>query len=214
MTQSVPRSTPSAPTIVVAEDEAVIRMDLVELLRGEGYAVVADAADGHAAIEAILARRPDVALVDIAMPGLDGIEVTRRVSDVTAVIVVTAFGQRERVAQARDAGAMAYLVKPVGRDDLVPAIEMAWSGWLTLRELRGQVVASAAAAERAEQRLGERRDVERAKGILAETLGLSEEDAYRWLRQAAMDARLSLGDVARQVIDARVDPSPAPPLDR
>jgi response regulator NasT len=194
--------TQASPRIVVAEDEAVIRMDLVETLREEGYDVVAEAADGPSALEAILTRSPDVALVDIAMPGLDGIEVTRRVSEMTAVVVVTAFGQRDRIEQARDAGAMAYLVKPVTRDDLVPAIEMAWSGWLTLRELRGEVVASTAAAERAEQRLVERRDVERAKGILAETLGLGEQEAYRWLRQTAMDTRAALADVARQVIDA------------
>ncbi len=192
--------TQAPPRIVVAEDEAVIRMDLIETLREEGYDVVGQAADGQVAVEQILAHRPDVALVDIAMPGLDGIEVTRRVSEATAVVVVTAFGQRERVAQARDAGAMAYLVKPVGRDDLVPAIEMAWSGWMTLQELRGEVVASAAAVERAQERLADRRDVERAKGVLAQELGLGEEEAYRWLRQAAMDARLSLGDLAREVL--------------
>lgn len=194
--------TQARPRIVVAEDEAVIRMDLVETLREEGYEVVAQAADGVTALERIEALTPDVALLDIAMPGLDGIEVTRRVSEGTAVVVVTAFGQRERVEQARDAGAMAYVVKPVGRDDLMPAIEMAWSGWLTLREARGQAVESAAAAERAEQRLADRRDVERAKAAVAARLGLGEDEAYRWLRQAAMDARLPLGDVARQVLAA------------
>ena len=192
--------TQARPRIVVAEDEAVIRMDLVETLREEGYDVVAQAADGQTAVERIESLVPDVALVDIAMPGLDGIEVTRRVAESTAVVVVTAFGQRERIAQARDAGAMGYLVKPVGRDDLVPGIEMAWSGWLTLREARGQAVASAAAAERAEQRLADRRDVERAKALLGERMGLAEDEAYRWLRQTAMDARLPLGDVARQVL--------------
>ncbi len=192
--------TQAQPRIVVAEDEAVIRMDLVETLREEGYDVVAQVADGQSAVEQIQALGPDVALVDIAMPGMDGIEVTRRVSESTAVIVVTAFGQKERVAQARDAGAMAYLVKPVGRDDLVPAIEMAWSGWLTLRDLRGQANESAAAAERAEQRLADRRDVERAKSIVSTRLGLGEDEAYRWLRQSAMDARLPLGDLARQVL--------------
>ena len=192
--------TQARPRIVVAEDEAVIRMDLVETLREEGYEVVAQASDGQTAVEQIHSLLPDVALVDIAMPGLDGIEVTRRVADSTAVVVVTAFGQRERIEQARDAGAMGYLVKPVGRDDLVPGIEMAWSGWLTLREARGQAVASAAAAERAEQRLADRRDVERAKALLGTRMGLGEDDAYRWLRQTAMDARLPLGDVARQVL--------------
>lgn len=199
--------TQARPRIVVAEDEAVIRMDLVETLRDEGYDVVGQAADGLSAVERIHSVSPDVALIDIAMPGMDGIEVTRRVSEDTAVIVVTAFGQRDRIAQARDAGAMAYLVKPVGRDDLVPAIEMAWSGWLTLRELRGQAVESAAAAERAEQRLADRRDVERAKAVVAERLGLGEEEAYRWLRQSAMDARLPLGDLARQVLRAQEDGS-------
>ena len=199
--------TQARPRIVVAEDEAVIRMDLVETLRDEGYDVVGQAADGLSAVERIHSLSPDVALIDIAMPGMDGIEVTRRVSEDTAVIVVTAFGQRDRIAQARDAGAMAYLVKPVGRDDLVPAIEMAWSGWLTLRELRGQAVESAAAAERAEQRLADRRDVERAKAVVAERLGLGEEEAYRWLRQSAMDARLPLGDLARQVLRAQEDGS-------
>ena len=192
--------TQARPRIVVAEDEAVIRMDLVETLREEGYDVVAQAADGQTAVERIESLVPDVALVDIAMPGLDGIEVTRRVSEATAVVVVTAFGQRERIAQARDAGAMGYLVKPVGRDDLVPGIEMAWSGWLTLREARGQAVASAAAAERAEQRLADRRDVERAKALLGDRMGLAEDEAYRWLRQTALDARRPLGDVARQVL--------------
>lgn len=194
--------TQARPRIVVAEDEAVIRMDLVEILREEGYDVVAQAADGQAAVERIQSLVPDVALVDIAMPGLDGIEVTRRVAESTAVVVVTAFGQRERIAQARDAGAMGYLVKPVGRDDLVPGIEMAWSGWLTLREARGQAVASAAAAERAEQRLADRRDVERAKALLGERMGLAEDEAYRWLRQTAMDGRMPLGDLARQVLAA------------
>lgn len=194
--------TQASPRIVVADDEAVIRMDLVETLREEGYDVIAQAADGQAALEAIASCAPDVAFLDIAMPGIDGIEVTRRVHEITAVIVVTAFGQRERIEQARDAGAMAYLVKPVTRDDLVPAVEMAWSGWLTLRELRGEVIASAAAVGRAEQRLAERRDVERAKGILTETMGLGEAEAYRWLRRTAMDARTSLAEVARQVIDA------------
>lgn len=196
--------TQARPRIVVAEDEAVIRMDLVETLREEGYEVVAQASDGQTAVEQIRSLLPDVALVDIAMPGLDGIEVTRRVAESTAVVVVTAFGQRERIEQARDAGAMGYLVKPVGRDDLVPGIEMAWSGWVTLREARGQAVASAAAAERAEQRLADRRDVERAKALLGARMGLGEDEAYRWLRQTAMDGRLPLGDVARQVLATEI----------
>ena len=194
MTQELPR-------ILVAEDEAVIRLDLVETLREEGYPVIGQTGNGLTAVELITDLHPDVALVDIAMPGLDGIEIARRVSDMTAVVVVTAFAQRERVTQARDAGAMSYLVKPVGRDDLVPAIEMAWSGWLTLRDLRGQAVESAAATARVEQRLAVRRDVERAKGRVRDHLGLSEDEAYRWLRQTAMDRRVSLAELARNLLE-------------
>ena len=194
MTQELPR-------ILVAEDEAVIRLDLVETLREEGYPVIGQTGNGLTAVELIADLHPDVALVDIAMPGLDGIEIARRVSDMTAVVVVTAFAQRERVTQARDAGAMSYLVKPVGRDDLVPAIEMAWSGWLTLRDLRGQAVESAAATARVEQRLADRRGVERAKGRVRDHLGLSEDEAYRWLRQTAMDRRVSLAELARNLLE-------------
>jgi len=192
--------------IVVAEDEALIRMDLVEMLAEEGYAVVGQAHDGATALELVERLQPDVLLADVAMPGLDGIEVTRAVADRTAVVVVTAFGQRERVEQARDAGAMAYLVKPVDRGDLMPAIEMAASGWATLAELRGQAQASAAAATEATERLNDRRDVERAKGVLMRTLGLDEEAAYSWLRQAAMDARRPLADVARDVLGHEAAP--------
>lgn len=186
--------------IVVAEDEALIRMDLVEMLGEEGYDVVGQAHDGTTALNLVETAAPDVLLVDVAMPGMDGIEVTRAVADRTAVVVVTAFGQRERLEQARDAGAMGYLVKPVDRGDLMPAIEMAASGWATLAALRGQAEASASAAADAQARLADRRDVERAKGVLARTLGLGEEAAYTWLRQAAMDARRPLAEVARELL--------------
>jgi len=187
--------------IVVAEDEAVIRMDLSEMLAEEGYLVVGQAPDGLTALDLVETLQPDVLLADVAMPGLDGIELTREVADRTAVVVITAFGQRDRVEQARDAGAMAYLVKPVDRADLMPAIEMASNGWQILRSLRAQVQEASASVERAERRLADRRDVERAKGLLQERLGLGEEAAYSWLRQAAMDQRQPLADVARAVID-------------
>lgn len=186
--------------IVVAEDEAVIRMDLVEMLSEEGYDVVGQAPDGLTALDLVEALDPDVLLADVAMPGLDGIELTREVAYRTAVVVITAFGQRDRVEQARDAGAMAYLVKPVDRADLMPAVEMASNGWQILRSLREQAQEASASAERAEQRLADRRDVERAKGLLQERLGLGEEAAYAWLRQAAMDQRQALAEVARAVI--------------
>lgn len=187
--------------VVVAEDEAVIRMDLVEMLRDEGYDVVGQAPHGLDAVALVESRSPDALLVDIAMPGLDGIEVTRRTADRTAVVVVTAFGQRERVAQARDAGAMAYLVKPVGADDLMPTVEMAVAGWRTLRDLRSRADDAEAAAAASDRRLADRRDVERAKGVLQRTLGLDEEGAYRWLRATAMDRRMPLSEVARGILD-------------
>ena len=197
--------------IVVAEDEAVIRMDLAEMLAEEGYEVVGQAPDGLTALDLVAQRRPDVLLVDVAMPGLDGIEVTREVSEATAVVVITAFGQRERVEQARDAGAMAYLVKPVDRRDLMPAVEMASRGWRTLQDLRerahtaeGVAAQAADAAEAAERRLADRRDVERAKGVVQERLGVGEDAAYRWLRQAAMDRRVGLADLARSLLDGDV----------
>lgn len=201
--------------VVVAEDEAVIRMDLVEMLREDGYDVVGQAPHGLEAVRLVESLRPDCLLVDVAMPGLDGIEVTRQACEQTAVVVVTAFGQRERVEQARDAGAMAYLVKPVGPADLMPAVEMAIAGWRTLRDLRQRAreaegAADAAAREAAEasraaseseRRLADRRDVERAKGLLQRSAGLDEEGAYRWLRATAMDRRIPLADLARAVIE-------------
>ena len=195
--------------LVVAEDEAVIRMDLAEMLAEEGYQVVGQAPDGLTALALVERHAPDVLLVDVAMPGLDGIEVTREVAERVAVVVITAFGQRERVEQARDAGAMAYLVKPVDRLDLMPAVEMAAAGWATLRDLRQRALTAedaaeeaSEAAEAAERRLADRRDVERAKGVLQERLGLGEDAAYRWLRQTAMDRRIGLADLAREVLAA------------
>lgn len=180
-------------SIVVAEDEAVIRMDLTEMLREAGYDVVVAVGDGESAVEAISEHRPDVALVDIAMPGMDGIEVTRRVAQFSAIVVVTAFGQRDLVDQATAAGAMGYLVKPVGIDNLVPAIEVAAARWAGVHELKAE------AADLA-RKLADRRDVERAKGLLMEQ-GLSEAQAFALLRQRAMDGRTTLGDIARGIVE-------------
>lgn len=179
--------------IVVCEDEAVIRMDLSEMLTEEGYQVVGQASDGEAAVATIERTGPDLALVDVAMPRLDGLEVTRRVAERTAVVVVTAFGQRDTIERATAAGAMGYLVKPVTRVDLVPAIEVAAARFATMADLREEV-------GDLQERLAARRDIERAKGVIGTRLGLSEDAAYRWLRQAAMDARRPLAEVARDVL--------------
>jgi len=178
--------------IVVAEDEAVIRLDLVEALREAGYDVLAAVGDGEAALEQIDQLRPDVTVVDIAMPGMDGLEVTRRAAERTAIVVLTAFGQRDLIDRATQAGAMGYLVKPIGPENLVPAIEIAAARWVAAHELKTE------AADLA-RRLAERRDIDRAKGLLM-AQGLTEEEAFAALRQRAMDARTTMGLVARDMI--------------
>jgi two-component system, response regulator PdtaR len=184
--------------VVVAEDEAVIRMDLVEMLAEDGFEVVSAVSDGEAAVEAILRLRPDVSLIDVAMPRLDGLEVARQVSGVSAVVLITAFGQREIVAQATEAGAMGYLVKPVARAALMPAIEVASARWLTADRLQSEV-------SDLSERLTDRKDVDRAKGLLM-AAGMSESEAFTALRQQAMDGRITLGAAARAVIAAIADP--------
>lgn len=180
--------------VVVAEDEAVIRMDLVEMLAEDGFDVVGAVSDGEAAVDLISRLRPDVALVDVAMPRLDGLEVTRQVSGVSAVVLVTAFGQREIVDQATEAGAMGYLVKPVSRAALLPAIEVASARWQAADRLRSQVAVLSVQLE-------DRKDVDRAKGWLMGQ-GMSEPEAFAALRQQAMDGRSTLGEVARALIAA------------
>ena len=179
--------------ILVAEDEAVIRMDMVEILSEFGYDVIGAVGDGDSAISRVQSLRPDVCLVDIAMPGLDGIEVSRQVSDMTAVVVVTAFGQRELINQAVESGAMGYLVKPVSGDNLVPAIETAAARWVEKNEAKEH-------AENLARRLADRRDVDRAKGALM-TQGMTETDAFALIRRRAMDERSTMGEVARDLLE-------------
>jgi AmiR/NasT family two-component response regulator len=174
----------------VAEDEAIIRMDLVEILTEEGYEVVGAVGNGEDALTLVEAQSPDVMLVDIAMPRLDGLAVTRLISERTAVVLVTAFDQRDLVEQATSAGAMGYLVKPVGRSDVMPAIEVAAARWAKAAELSDQ-------ASDLAQRLADRRDVERAKALLM-ARGQTEDAAFAKLRRGAMDGRISLGESARR----------------
>jgi response regulator NasT len=181
--------------VVVAEDEALIRLDLVEMLAEEGYDVVAEAGDGEQAVEFAEELRPDLVVLDVKMPKLDGIAAARRIAQqrIAPVVILTAFSQRDLVERARDAGAMAYLVKPFNSGDLMPAIEMALSRFAELRLLESEV-------EDLTEQLETRKLVDRAKGVLQQQLDISEPDAFRWIQKTAMDLRLSMRQVAEGVI--------------
>jgi response regulator NasT len=192
------RPTPSAPDrprVVVAEDEALIRLDLVEMLGEEGYQVVGEAGDGERAVRLAEELRPDLVVLDVKMPRLDGIAAAERIARqrIAPVVILTAFSQRDLVERARDAGAMAYLVKPFTQADLVPAVEMAMSRFAELRQLEAEVAGLA-------ERLETRKAVDRAKGVLQGQLGLSEPEAFRWIQKTAMDLRLSMRQVADGVV--------------
>jgi len=185
--------------VVIAEDETLIRMDLAEMLGEEGYDVVGQAGDGARAIELAEELRPDLVIVDVKMPVLDGIAAAERIAGqrIAPVVILTAFSQRELVERARDAGAMAYLVKPFTKSDLVPAIEMAVSRFSELDALEREVADL-------NERLETRKAVDRAKSVLQKELGISEPEAFRWIQKTAMDLRLSM----RQVSDGVVEHGP------
>lgn len=183
--------TAAARRVVIAEDEALIRMDLAEMLADEGYDVVGQAADGAEAVRLAEEQRPDLVVLDVKMPVLDGIAAAERIATrrIAPVVILTAFSQRELVERARDAGAMAYVVKPFSSHDLVPAIEMALSRFAEVAALEAEVADLA-------ERLETRKAVDRAKAALQEELGLSEPEAFRWIQKTAMDLRLSMRQVA------------------
>ena len=197
--------TSRARTVVVAEDEVLIRMDLAEMLTEEGYDVVGQAGDGATAVELAEEHRPDLVILDVKMPMLDGIAAAERIAGarIAPVVILTAFSQRDLVERARDAGAMAYLVKPFTRNDLVPAIEMAVSRFAELSQLEAEVADLA-------ERLETRKAVERAKSVLQEQLRLSEPEAFRWIQKTAMDLRLSMRQVADGVVEHGVTGGAAP----
>lgn len=182
--------------MVIAEDEALIRLDLKEMLQEDGYVVVGEAGDGERAIQLATELRPDLVILDVKMPVLDGISAAERiVSDrIAPCLILTAFSQRDLVERARDAGAMAYLVKPFTKADLVPAIEMAVSR-------HEEMVALAQEVSNLSDRLETRKLVERAKGLLMTAQGWSEPEAFRWIQKASMDRRLSMREVAQIVVD-------------
>ncbi|MEO6088168.1 MAG: response regulator [Umezawaea sp.] len=187
---------PAAVRVLVAEDESLIRMDLVEMLREEGYEVAGEAADGDEAIKLATELRPDLVILDVKMPKVDGIEAASVIAGnrISAVVILTAFSQRELVERARDAGAMAYLVKPFAKRDLVPAIELAMSRFSELQALENEVAGLT-------DRLETRKVVERAKGLLMSKQNLSEPEAFRWVQRTAMDRRTTMKAVAEAVIE-------------
>ncbi|CAB4782453.1 unannotated protein [freshwater metagenome] len=190
---TTPNAAASRIRILVAEDEALIRMDLVEMLGEAGYEVVAEASDGEQAIELAKLHKPDLAILDVKMPILDGISAAEKIIAIAPVLMLTAFSQRELVERARDAGVMAYVVKPFSIGDLVPAIEIAISRHLQMRTLADEVADL-------HERLETRKLIDRAKGILMQALNLAEPEAFSWIQRAAMDRRLTMKEVAQAVI--------------
>ncbi|MBN6750543.1 ANTAR domain-containing response regulator [Micrococcus luteus] len=181
---------------VVAEDETLIRLDLVEVLTGAGYRVVAEAGDGRAAVEAVREHRPDIVVMDVKMPVMDGIAAAGDIAGerLAPVVMLTAFSQRELVERARTAGAMAYVVKPFTEADLVPAIELAVARFDELRSLEAEV-------RDLGDRLETRKIVDRAKALLQERMRLTEAESFRWIQKTSMDRRLTMREVAQAVID-------------
>ncbi|WP_063732298.1 ANTAR domain-containing response regulator [Streptomyces sp. RTd22] len=186
---------PHTTRVVIAEDEALIRLDLKEMLEEEGYSVVGEAGDGETAVALAREHRPDLVILDVKMPILDGISAAERIAAdrIAPVLMLTAFSQRELVDRARDAGAMAYLVKPFSKSDVVPAIEMAVSRFTELKTLEQEVADLSL-------RLETRKLVDRAKSVLQTEYGLTEPAAFRWIQKTSMDRRLSMQQVAEAVI--------------
>ncbi len=188
-----------APRIVVAEDEALIRMDLVEMLTEAGYEVVGQASNGQEAIALVQELKPDLAILDVKMPVLDGISAAEEIIHIAPVLMLTAFSQKELVERARDAGVMAYVVKPFSITDLVPALEIAISRHKQMISLESEIA-------NLQDRLETRKLIDRAKGILMSALNLSEPQAFSWIQRAAMDRRMSMKEVALAVISPTAVP--------
>jgi response regulator NasT len=196
----MPRSTAS-PRVVLVEDEAIIRLDLKELLEEEGYDVVGETGRGDEAIDLVRNLVPDLVILDVKMPGLDGLSAARQITSerLAAVLILTAFSQRDLVEQARDAGALAYLVKPFQKSDLMPAIEVALARHSELTSLERHV-------EDLEERLESRKLIDRAKGRLMDEQGYDEQAAWRFIQTQAMSSRVKIGEIARRIIDGELTP--------
>lgn len=187
--------------VVIAEDEAIIRLDLRETLEEEGYEVIGEAGRGDVALDLIRELKPDLAILDVKMPGMDGLEVARMIGDekICGVLVLTAFSQREIIEQARDAGALAYLVKPFQKSDLIPAIEVAIGRFRELQALNGQM-------EVLEEQLEARKIIDKAKGRLIDEFGLKEQEAFSFIQRTAMKDRSRMRDVAEKILSGDLQP--------
>ena len=188
--------------VVIAEDEAIIRMDLRETLEEEGYVVVGETGRGDQAVELVRALQPDLAILDVKMPGIDGLEAAGIITaeKLCGVLILTAFSQREVIEQARDAGALAYLVKPFQKSDLIPAIEVAIGRFRELRNLTGEIDALG-------EQLEARKLIDRAKGLLMDECGLKESEAFTFIQRTAMSERTRMREVAERILDGSLRPS-------
>ena len=188
-------SQPTKTKILIAEDEAIIRLDLKEMLEEEGFDVVGEASDGDAAIRLAREREPDLVIMDVKMPGMDGLSAAEKITEeeLAAVLILTAFSQKDLVQRAAEAGAIGYLVKPFQKSDLMPAIDIALARHSQLKEVRKE-------AKDLTEQLATRKVVDRAKGRLMDTQGMSESDAFRHLQKRAMDERRSMREVAEETL--------------
>jgi two-component system, response regulator PdtaR len=199
---------PGAKTrVIVAEDESLIRIDIVEILRDNGFDVVGEAADGETAVALAEELRPDIVVMDVKMPLLDGISAAEILTKrhIAPVVLLTAFSQRELVERAAEAGALAYVVKPFTPNDLIPAIDIALTRYQQITTLEDEISDLA-------ERLETRKVLDRAKGILNDTMGLTEPEAFRWIQKASMDRRLSMREVAQTVVDQLADKAANPDI--
>ncbi len=206
MSENTPVSS-GAKRVIVAEDESLIRIDIVETLRDHGFEVVAEASDGEKAVALAEELRPDLVVMDVKMPLMDGISAAEILTKkkIAPVVLLTAFSQRELVERASEAGALAYVVKPFTPNDLIPAIDIALGRYAQIQALEDEVADMA-------ERLETRKILDRAKGILNNTMGLTEPEAFRWIQKASMDRRLTMREVAQTVIDQLAEKSDNPEI--
>ncbi len=202
-----PPESVAAKRVIVAEDESLIRIDIVETLRDHGFEVIAEAADGEKAVALAEELRPDLVVMDVKMPLMDGISAAEILTKkkIAPVVLLTAFSQRELVERASEAGALAYVVKPFTPSDLIPAIDIALGRYAQIQALEDEVADMS-------ERLETRKILDRAKGILNNTMGLTEPEAFRWIQKASMDRRLTMKEVAQTVIDQLAEKSDNPEI--